>query len=44
MGEKEEVGQLCLNTETGAVQGWAMVDSWCQLHSFNQAINDCFLA
>ena len=39
-GEKgEKVGQLCPSTETGAVQGWAMVDSWYQLLSFNQSIN-----
>ena len=42
--KKEKVGQLCPSTETGVVQGWAMVDSWCQLHSFNQAINDCIIA
>ena len=37
--KREKVGQLCPSTETGAVQGWAMVDSGCQLHSFNQSIN-----
>ena len=39
-GNREKVGQLCPSTETGAVQGWAMVDSWCQLSPFNQSIND----
>ena len=39
--EREKVGQLCPTTETGAVQGWAMVESRRQLYSFNQAINDC---
>ena len=33
--EKEQVGQLCPSTETGMVQDWAMVGSWCQLYSFN---------
>ena len=41
--KREKVGQLCPSTETGAVQGWAMVESRCQLHSFNQAINDCII-
>ena len=41
--EKEKVVRLCSSTETGAVQGWAMVESRCQLHSFNQAINDCII-
>ena len=31
--KREKVGQLCPSTETGAVQGWAMVDSCCQLCS-----------
>ena len=39
--EREKVGQLCPSTETGTVQGWAMVDSRCHLQSFNQPINDC---
>ena len=34
---RQKVGQLSPSTETGAVQGWAMVDSWCQLCPFNQA-------
>ena len=38
--EREKVGQLCPGTETGVVQGWAMVESRYQLHSFNQSIND----
>ena len=38
--KREKVGQLWSSTETGTVQGWAMVDSWCQLYPFNQAIND----
>ena len=37
--KREKVGQLCPSTETG----WALVDSWCQLHPFNQAINECFI-
>ena len=41
--EKEKVGQLCPGTETGAVESWAMVDSWCQLNPFHQAINDCII-
>ena len=41
--KREKVGQLCPSTETGAVQGRAMVDSWCQLHPFNQAINNCII-
>ena len=39
--KREKVGQLCPSTETGAVQGWAVVESRCQLYSFNQSINDC---
>ena len=38
--KREKIGQLCPSTETGAVQGWAMVDNWCQLCQFNQSIND----
>ena len=44
MAEKEGKKVCCVQgTETGAVQGWAMVDSRCQLHSFNQAINGRFV-
>ena len=42
--KREQVGRLCSSTETGAVQGWAMVESRDQLHSFNQAINDGIIA
>ena len=41
--KREKAGQLCPSTETGAVQDWVMVDSSCQLYSFNQAINDCII-
>ena len=40
---REKVGQLSPSTETGAAQGWAMVDSWRQLYSFNRSINDCVI-
>ena len=41
LGRKsEQASQLCSSTETGVVQGWAVVNSWCQLCSFNQSIND----
>ena len=42
--KREKVGQLCPNTERGAVQGWTRVASRCQLHRFNQAINNCIIS
>ena len=41
--KREKVGQLWPSTERGAVQGWAMVDSCCQLYPFDQSINDCIM-
>ena len=41
--KREKIGQLCPSTETGAVQAWAVVNRQCQLHSFNQSINDCIV-